>query len=110
MKKKLIKRNKQKYSKLIRKYGYLFRMMYRIGDDDYIRKFKHRYIETEDFANAFRMFDDDDWISVPISNSSRNKKSRVQNRVHAYLVVLGIDQFNETYGTNLKITDIPVGH
>lgn len=107
MKKKLIKRNKKKYSSLIRKYGYMLRLFYRVGDDDYIRKFKHRYTEIEDFKNASRLFDDDDWISVPISVSSRNKKSRVQNRVHSYLVVLGIDEFNETYGTNLKISDIP---
>ena len=108
MKNKLIKRNKKKYTGMIKKYGYMLRLFYRIEPDAFINKFKHRYNEVEDYKNAFLMFADDDWISVPISISSKNKRSRVQKKVFAYKVVFGIDSFNEKYGTELKLSDIPV--
>lgn len=106
MKKKLTKRNKNKFSQLLCKYGYLFRLVYRTKTEDYINKYKYRYIKTENFENASIMLDD--WISVPISFSSRNKKSRVQNRVISYKLVFGIADFNKEYGTDLVLSDIPV--
>ena len=108
MKKKLIKRNKKKYSQLIREYGNLLSLRYSLQDDSYIIKHRHRYIETEDFKNAFKISDKSIWISVPISVSSLNKKSRVKNRVLSYVVVMGIEDFNKEYSTDLELSDIPV--
>lgn len=108
MKRKLIKRNKEKNSKKFSKYGYYIRVFERCSVDLHITKYRHRYTETIGFSDAFRMFDDE-WIWIPIYISSKNKKSRIQNKVYSYLCSFDIDEFNKTYGTShTEIADIPI--
>ncbi|SOK58448.1 hypothetical protein [Yersinia phage fHe-Yen9-04] len=108
MKRKIIKLNKSKMTFWVKNI-FWYKVVHQNRIFTQQSKLRHKYVEVLDYDNAFRMFEGCNVIFVPIIVSSKVKRSRVKNKVNAYLHVNNITKFNEMSGLNKSIDDINVG-
>lgn len=105
MKRKIIQKNKQKYTERTKNRLYY---MITLGDDLQLFKNGHKYIRTEMVENAYRRNDFSKMVNVPITYTSKVKRSRIKNRHMGSRVFRDIQYFNEKYNLQKELTDIPV--
>lgn len=72
-------------------------------------KYRNKYKVTLDYFNAYRLTENSERIMCPMLISSKVKRSRIKNKLHAYRSFKDLNQLNEVCGTNLKIEEIRVG-
>lgn len=108
MKRKIIKRNKAKMTFWI-KNPYIYMVVYRNRDLLQESKYSHKYKQVFDYMNAYKLTERHDRIMCPVLISSKIKRSRIKNKLHAYRSFKNIDELNRECGTNLKIEEIRVG-
>lgn len=108
MKRKIIKRNKAKMTFWIQN-PFIYMVIHRNRDNIQERKIMYKYKEVFDHANAYKLTEKSERIMCPILISSKVKRSRVKNKLHAYRSFQNLDQLNEECGTNLKPEEIRVG-
>lgn len=105
MKNKIVKRNKEKMTFWI-KNPFIYLVVHRNKETMQESKYMHKYKKTYDTNNASRMNSNSERIMCPILISSKVRRSRVKNKLHAYRSFRNIEQLNEECGTNLKIEEI----
>lgn len=104
MKNKLTKRNKLKLT-LYFKIPELIRTLNKdTGFKFYKGRNKKKYFIVEDMTRSTKFLNS--FISVPNVLVPKNKKSRLSGFVVSYRL-LKIDEFNELFGTNLTLSNIP---
>jgi hypothetical protein len=108
MKRKIIKRNKAKMTFWIQN-PFIYMVVHRNKDVLQESKYRHKYKQVFDYKNAYKLTENSERIMCPILISSKIKRSRVKNKLHAYRSFKNLEQLNEECGTNLKIEEIHVG-
>lgn len=101
MKRKLIKRSKNKNSYIIKNYPWY--------------KIKKGIIDlpNDNFTfdcnpdNAFRYSETRSTIAVPVYYSSKVLRSRIKNKLYSYRIFSSIERFNEYFSLDKKLGDIP---
>lgn len=100
MKRKLIARNKKKYSVFMKdKYWNILKRY--LKSDTQNSRGKRKYIQFKDYENAYRF---GRFLLVPILTSSPVARSRIKNRHYSSLCVT-LDEYNERFGTNKVLED-----
>ena len=105
MKRKIIQKNKQKYTERLNN-----KMYYMITLGNQIQLFKqgYKYIKNEDVDNAYRHNEFSKVVNVPITYTSKVKRSRIKNVYICSRVYRNIEQFNEKYNLQKELSDIPI--
>lgn len=70
-------------------------------------KYVSKYKKVEVSERAYRRNEFSKMINVPIEISSKNRRSRIYNKQIASRVFRNIEQFNEHYGLDVKLEDLP---
>lgn len=65
------------------------------------------YIKVEVPERAYRRNEFSKMVNVPLEITSRNHRSRIRNKEIASRIFRNIDQFNEQYGLDVKLEDLP---
>jgi len=104
MKRKLINRNKAKMTFWTKN-----KLLYLLHRDPSFQYFKRssKYHKVEVPERAYRRNGFSKMVNVPIEITSRNHRSRIRNKVIASRVFQNVEQFNEKYGLDVKLEDLP---
>jgi len=105
MKRKIIQKNKQKYTERLNNKIYY---MITLGNTIQLFKQGHKYIKNEDVDNAYRHNEFSKVVNVPITYTSKVKRSRIKNAYIGSRVYRNIEQFNEKYNLQKELSDIPL--
>jgi hypothetical protein len=71
-------------------------------------KLKYKFHRIEVQERAYRRNSFSKMVNVPIEITSKNSRSRVRNKEIASRIFLNIEQFNEHYGLDVKLEDLPI--
>lgn len=104
MKRKLINRNKAKMTFWTK--NKLLYLLHRDPAFQYV-KLSSKYHKVDAPERAYRRNTFSKMVNVPIEITSRNRRSRIRNKEILSRVFRNIDQFNEKYGLDAKLEDLP---
>lgn len=104
MKRKLINRNKAKMTFWTKN-----KLLYLLHKDPSFQYFKRnsKYHKVDVPERAYRRNAFSKMVNVPIEITSRNRRSRIRNKEILSRVFRNIEQFNEKYGLDVKLEDLP---
>jgi hypothetical protein len=71
-------------------------------------KKSHKYIRTYKVEDAYRRHEFSKMVHVPVTFTSKVKRSRIKDVKVAIRVYLNIEQFNEKHNLQKELSDIPV--
>lgn len=105
MKRKIIQKNKKKFTERLE-----HKLYYMLTFGNHMELFKqgHKYIRKDVVEDAYRRNEFSKMVNVPITYTSKVKRSRIKNAHMGSRVYRNIEQFNEKYNLNLELSDIPV--
>lgn len=105
MKRKIIKRNKAKMTFWTKN-----KLLYVLHGDPGFQYFKlgYKFNRVEVQERAYRRNKFSKMVNVPVEITSKNRRSRIRNKEIASRIFLNIEQFNEHYGLDVKLEDLPI--
>ncbi len=85
------------------------KLLYLLHKDPSFQYFKlsSKYHKIEVSDRAYRRNEFSKMVNVPIEITSRNRRSRIRNKEIASRIFRNIEQFNEQYGLDVKLEDLP---
>lgn len=106
MKKLLKRRNCTKWSEVFKQH-YLYQQIMLNDRHEFKQKRRIKYKRVERIDLAYRAGKRNS-IMIPIYRSSYNKRSRIQNQFDGVRVISKLENFNQEFGLNYKIEDLPL--
>ncbi|AQW88702.1 hypothetical protein pEaSNUABM50_00173 [Erwinia phage pEa_SNUABM_50] len=108
MKRKIVKRNKAKMTFWINN-PFWYKVVHQNREHFEQTRNRKKYVEVFDHVNAYRITERSERIMVPILITSKVKRSRIKNRLHAYRSFKNLEEMNNECGTAYTIDEIYVG-